>query len=85
MTEARRATLKAEAQLKELARQHTAEAVETLVALMNDTSTPPAARVAAIKEILDRGHGKATQVVAGDPDNPLVVQQIAFKVIDPRH
>ncbi len=84
VSETRKAEIKAEAQLKDLARQHTAEAVTTLVSLMQSTSTPPAARVAAIKEILDRGHGKATQVVAGDPDSPLIAE-ITFKVIDPRH
>jgi hypothetical protein len=30
------------------------------------------ARVAATKEILDRGYGKAAQVVVGDPNNPIL-------------
>lgn len=71
ISEKRKAELKAEATLKELARQHTSEALQTLVDMMQDTGTPPAARVAAVKEILDRGHGKATQVIAGDPENPI--------------
>jgi hypothetical protein len=31
------------------------------------------ARIAAINIIIDRAYGKATQVIAGDPDNPLQV------------
>lgn len=34
-----------------------------LVAIMNNTGAHPSARVAAIKEILDRGEGKVTQPV----------------------
>jgi hypothetical protein len=30
-----------------------------------------AARVAAIKELFDRGYGKARQLIGSDPDNPL--------------
>jgi hypothetical protein len=33
----------------------------------------PAVRVAAMKELLDRGYGKATQVVSGDTNAPLLV------------
>lgn len=28
-------------------------------------------RMAAIEQLMDRGFGKVTQTVAGDPDNPL--------------
>ena len=31
---------------------------------------PDAVRIAAIKELLDRGFGKATQPLSGDPDGP---------------
>jgi hypothetical protein len=35
------------------------------------------ARVAAIKELLDRGYGRAPQAVSGDPDGePVVVKHI---------
>lgn len=52
---------KATAEIKELAREYTAEALEALVAVMREG--PAAARVAAVKEIFDRGYGKATQLV----------------------
>lgn len=49
--------------VRELAKQHTEAAILMLVAIMNNTGAHPSARVAAIKEILDRGEGKVTQPV----------------------
>lgn len=83
ITEARRAQLKAEATLKELAAQHTPEAVKTLVALFKDSETPAAARVAAIKELLDRAHGKATQPLSSDPENPLQLAITRIELVSP--
>lgn len=39
-------------------KQHSMEAVEALVDVMNSKSSPPSARVAAANSILDRGFGK---------------------------
>jgi hypothetical protein len=47
------------ADVKELARQHTTEAIETLVTLMREGRTDTA-RAAAASELLSRGWGKAT-------------------------
>jgi hypothetical protein len=58
---------KATAEIKDLAREHSVEAVSTLAALMRNHEVPPAARVAAARELLDRGHGKAPQAIVG-PD-----------------
>lgn len=58
---------KATASLKEMARQYTEEALEALVGVLRDSETD-AAKVSAAKEILDRGYGKATTVVAGDDE-----------------
>jgi hypothetical protein len=58
--------------LKELAREHTAEALDALVNVIRSTESD-AARVSAIKEMFDRGYGKASQVIAGDADNPIVI------------
>jgi len=58
---------KATASLKEMARQYTAEALEALVGVLRDSETD-AAKVSAAKEILDRGYGKATTVIAGDDE-----------------
>lgn len=51
------------AEVQELAREHTAEAVGTLVEIMQDKSKPAAARVSAANAVLDRGYGKATQPI----------------------
>lgn len=59
-----KAYLSDERSLSELAREHTAEAVETLAALMRNTGTPAAARIAAASTILERGWGRPTQAVA---------------------
>jgi hypothetical protein len=46
-----------------LARQHTSTAINTLVQIMENEKTPPAARVAASNAILDRAYGKPPQFV----------------------
>src|ERR1700730_2336301 len=50
-------------EVQELARQHTGEAIETLVGIMRDKKAPPAARAMASNSILDRGHGKPAQTM----------------------
>ena len=50
--------------LTDLAREHTAEAVETLVSIMRDQKAPAAARVASSTQILNRGWGQAPQTIA---------------------
>ena len=52
---------KRDAEVSELARVHTAEALETLASVMRNTKAPASARVSAASAILDRGHGKAPQ------------------------
>lgn len=51
------------AHVRDLARLHTVEAVNTLVEIMRDKSAQPTARVAAASQILDRGYGKPSQPV----------------------
>ena len=50
--------------LSELAREHTEEAVETLLEVMRDKDAPAAARNGAASHILDRGWGRPQQTVA---------------------
>jgi hypothetical protein len=52
---------KAVAEVQELARQHTTDAVQTLVSIMTDPKSAPAARVSAANSLLDRGYGKPPQ------------------------
>jgi len=58
--------------LADLAREHTVEAVETLVEVMGDKQAPAAARVGAAGAILDRGWGKPKQDIGLDASDDLV-------------
>jgi hypothetical protein len=54
---------KAPLEIKSLARTYTTQAIETLVHIMRAPKSPPATRIMAAEILLDRGWGKATQVV----------------------
>jgi len=65
---------KAATDIRSLARSHTESALKVLAGIMNEPEAPHAARVAAANSLLDRGWGKPTQPVSGDPDGaPLVI------------
>lgn len=49
--------------LRQLAREHTVEAVQTLIEIMLDKSSSEMARVRAAEAILDRGYGKPVQAI----------------------
>ncbi len=68
---------KVTADLKAVAQKYTAEAVKTLADLMRNAESD-AARVGAIKEILDRGHGKSPQAITGAEGGPLVVEIVRY-------
>ena len=51
------------AEIQQLARKHTSEAIDTLTAIMKDISASPAARVSAASVLLDRAGGKAPQFI----------------------
>jgi hypothetical protein len=61
---------KATADIKALARKHTPAAMTELARLATKAESEQA-RVAAIKELFDRGYGKAKQLLGTDPDDPL--------------
>ena len=50
-------------ELKALAQQYTAEAIEALAEVMRDKAAPAMVRVKAAEALLDRGHGKPTQQI----------------------
>jgi hypothetical protein len=69
------------ADLRDLARAHAPEAIEELARLAIKGRSE-AARVAAIRELLDRGYGKPTQFIAGDekPElGPLTIEVVFVK------
>lgn len=63
---------RATADIKALAQTYGPDAIDTLADIMKSESAPEAARIAAAKELIDRGFGKATQPISGDPDMPPV-------------
>ena len=62
------------AEVKELARAHTAEAIQTLVSIMTNPKSAPAARVSAANALLDRGYGKPPQHITGEGGPSYVVR-----------
>ena len=67
---------KATADVKALAREHGPAAIQELARLATEAISEQA-RVAAIKELLDRGYGRAPQAVTGEADGePVVVKHI---------
>lgn len=72
---------KATREIKALAQKHGPAAIATLARLAKSADSD-AAKIAAAKELLDRGYGKATQPLAGDPDGaPIAYQEVIRKVI----
>jgi hypothetical protein len=64
--------------IKLLARDYGPAVIVKLAEMAGLTGRPGipnvAVRVAAMKELLDRGYGKATQIVAGDEERPVAIQ-----------
>ena len=70
---------KATTEIKALAQKHGKKAIEKLVKLMD--STDERIRIAAIKELLDRGYGKAPQVFTGPDGGPVPISGV-LELID---
>lgn len=68
---------KSTAEIKELAQTYSTDALKTLATIML-TSENDTAKIAAAKELLDRGYGKPTQAMehSGPDGGPVVVQRI---------
>lgn len=64
------ASNKATKEIKDLAQVYAPAALKELARLMLEAESE-AARVAAIKEILDRAYGKSPQAIVGDPNQPI--------------
>jgi hypothetical protein len=52
------------AEVRDLAREHTPEAINTLAEIMNNKDSKDAARVSAASALLDRGYGRPAQALA---------------------
>ncbi len=68
---------KSTAEIKELAQTYSAKALETLATIMRNSDNDTA-RIAAAKELLDRGYGKVTQPmeVSGPGGGPIPVHRV---------
>jgi len=75
---------KATADVKALARKYTDAAIKELARLSTKAESE-AARVAAIKELLDRAYGKSPQAVVGsdDPDSPPIRTSLTVEFVRP--
>lgn len=69
---------KVTATLKEYAAPYTTEAIDGLVTLARSENTPAAARVAAWREVLDRGVGKPHQALTIDGEVPKAPVAVTF-------
>jgi hypothetical protein len=65
---------KAPTEIRSLARAHTEKAIRVLVGVMEQPDAPPAARVAAVNSLLDRGWGKAPQTVENGEDGAFKIE-----------
>ena len=74
---------KAAAQIRALARRHTRAAIKVLAAIMNQSDGPATARVSAAQALLDRGWGKAAQLIAGEEGGLAVIARIERVIVDP--
>ena len=73
---------KAPTEIRSLARSHTEMALNVLVGIASASSAPESARVAAACHLLDRGRGKPTQLIGGDPENgPVQIQRIEHVIV----
>ena len=68
--------------IETLARSYTKAAINTLVGIMRQPKAPPAARVMAANVLLDRGWGKAAQLVAVDGEIRQLVE-VKLSVVQP--
>lgn len=66
-------------EVQELAREHTTQAIQTLVDIMSSADAPPAARVAAANAVLDRGYGKPPQHISGETSMSYVMRSPAVE------
>jgi hypothetical protein len=70
------------ADVKELARGLSVDAIKTLAAVMRDTKQSGPARVSAASTILDRGYGKAPQHITTERLDSLSNEQIAHELAE---
>jgi hypothetical protein len=73
------------ADIRALAQNHAPDAIAMLATILT-TSENDSARIAAAKELLDRGYGKSKQAVemTGEDGGPMQFSQIVRRIVDPQ-
>lgn len=61
------------ASLREAARLYTDEALALFVEMMRAESVFPQVRLAAARELMDRGYGRPAQAITGEDGGPIAV------------
>ena len=73
-------------EIRSLARSHTRTALNVLVGVMRSKDATAAARVSAANAVLDRGWGKATQVIENGDDGALeLIHRIERVIVRPEN
>jgi hypothetical protein len=68
---------KATAEIKALAQKHTPAAMKELARIMLNSESD-AARVAAIKEMFDRGYGRPAQAIVGGDETEEAIKHVVM-------
>lgn len=72
-------------EIRSLARSHTRTAIRVLVGIMRSDDATPAARLSAANAILDRGWGKAAQLVENGEELPMqMVHRVERVIVHPK-
>lgn len=71
--------------IEEMAREMAPRALKGLSEIANDANMPPAARVAAMNSIIDRGYGRATQAVKHSGDSEGDPINLGVILVDPKN
>jgi hypothetical protein len=66
--------------LRSLARGHTKLCIKVLAGIVSQEAVPPAARVSAAQALLDRGWGRAPQLLSGEDGGG--IQVIIRQIVD---
>ena len=73
-------------EIRSLARSHTRTALNVLVGVMRSKDAAAAAKVSAANAILDRGWGKAPQVIQNGEDGALeLIHRIERVIVHPQN
>ena len=73
---------KATADIKAAAQLHTADMLAVLVTIAKGAKSPPQARVAAAKTVIEFGHGKAAQALTGPEGEALKLPTVILHKLE---